>query len=133
MKIYSQVSIIFSYFIKYYIILFKNTRFLGGLGWSENKQKYFFNNQDQFSNEACTVRLEFNCVRPDELFTVEETQVQGKINSFLTFVIHSRAVESWQIKYAVSQKSDPVFNFFSDHFLKVSNLSFIKKQQQFIF
>jgi len=78
-------------------------------------------NPSRFSLEACTIQLEITYEDASELFTVDETSRQPTrvLNDFLSFVIISEPVTSWQILTLELNSNAPIYNFFSGHYSKV--------------
>jgi hypothetical protein len=74
------------------------------------------------------------CSKIDELFTIDETDPNSARikNNFLGMVILSEPIESWQIVSLDAYADTPIFNFFSDHYVKVKKL-FKKHYSIYIF
>ena len=96
--------------------------FSGGIGWAAAKKKEFIENPANFTLKDCTIRLEIACYEEAELFTIDETDTESRRlkNNFLSLVIISEVMEPWQHMSLDTYKTTPIFNFFSEHFLKVN-------------
>jgi len=71
----------------------------------------------------CRLTLEINCDTVEELFTIYESSLisPNRVkNNFLSLAIVSEPLETWQIVNFDTWTEAPIFNFFSDHFAKVS-------------
>ena len=102
-----------------------------GIGWTFERRNWFNDNPTDFTLDSCTVRLTIDMVKPERLFTMNETgplqPTTRRLNNFLNLAIITEPVQAWQAMHLDPLPSSPIFNLFSDHFSKVKK-SLLKKK-----